>query len=170
MEHQYGMLAVLCMSLSAAAQTAPFEVHVELEETVCHPPAYKVTNNGSGMFWGSGSSQIVRIGNRLFVSAFEHVPGCAPLNNARWALHERGPDGWRLCQRDDSDSRNAILLKQFRAETAPSGPGVDIRELPFCNRDRSDRSEIGRLRCRSYGQNARIGDISLTKTVKGIIH
>lgn len=72
---------------AAPGQPPPFEVRVEAEETVCHPPAYEVTNNGSGMFWGFGSTQIVRAGGKLFVSAFEHVPGAAPLNNARWALY-----------------------------------------------------------------------------------
>jgi hypothetical protein len=86
-----------------ARQPPPFEVRVEVEETVWYPPAYEATNNGSGMFWGSGSSQIVRIGDRLFVSAFEHVPGAAPLNNARWALYERGADGWHRCQGDLKD-------------------------------------------------------------------
>lgn len=55
------------------------------------------------MFWSSGSAQMVRIGDRLFVSAFEAVPGAAPLNNARWALYERSPEGWRFCQRDLKD-------------------------------------------------------------------
>jgi len=87
-------------SRAAADRSAPFEARVEVEETVCHPEA---ANNGAGMFWGSGSTQIVRIGDKLFVSAFEVVPGCAPLNNARWALYERGADGWRLCQRDMKD-------------------------------------------------------------------
>ncbi len=85
---------------AAAGECPPFEVRVEVEETAFRVPAYKVTNNGSGMFWGSGSSQLVRIGDKLFASAFEAVPGCAPLNNARWALYERGADGWRLCLRD----------------------------------------------------------------------
>ncbi len=88
---------------ASADEPPPFAVRVEVEETVCHPPAYEITNNGSGMFWGSGSAQIVRIGERLFVSAFEHVPGAAPLNNARWALYERGADGWHLRQRDLKD-------------------------------------------------------------------
>ena len=87
----------------AGKNRAFFEVRVEADEIVCHLPAYEVTNNGSGMFWGSGSPQIARVGGQLFVSAFEHVPGCAPLNNARWALYERGADGWRLCQRDEKD-------------------------------------------------------------------
>lgn len=87
----------------AAQPVAPFEVHVEVEEIVCPLPAYEVTNNGSGMFWGSGSTQLVRVGDRLFVSVFEAVPGAAPLNNARWALYERGPEGWKVCQRDLKD-------------------------------------------------------------------
>lgn len=82
---------------------APFAVEVEVEEIACELPAYEVTNNGSGMFWSSGSAQMVRIGDRLFVSAFEAVPGLAPLNNARWALYQRRPEGWKLCQRDEKD-------------------------------------------------------------------
>ena len=81
----------------------PFDVRVEVEEIVCELPAYGVTNNGSGMFWSSGSAQMVRVGERLFVSAFEAVPGAAPLNNARWALYERRPEGWKLRQRDEKD-------------------------------------------------------------------
>ena len=72
-----------CTTSRAAPETPAFEARVEAEETVCCPPAYEVTNNGSGMFWGSGSTQIVRLGDKLFVSAFEAVPGVAPLNNAR---------------------------------------------------------------------------------------
>ncbi len=82
---------------------APFHVRVEIDEVVCELPAYEVTNNGAGMFWSSGSAQMVRVGDRLFVSAFEAVPGAAPLNNARWALYERRADGWKLCQRDETD-------------------------------------------------------------------
>jgi hypothetical protein len=103
MRQPWALLAVLSASMSAAGQSPPFEARVEVEETVCYPPAYEVTNNGSGMFWGSGSSQIVRVGEKLFVSAFEAVPDCGPLNNARWALYERGAEGWRLCQWDQKD-------------------------------------------------------------------
>jgi len=86
-----------------SAAAAPFDVRVEADEVVCELPAYEVTNNGSGMFWSSGSAQVVRVGDRLFVSAFEAVPGAAPLNNARWALYERRPEGWTFCQRDEKD-------------------------------------------------------------------
>ena len=88
---------------TGAGGAAPFAVRVEIEEVVCELPDYQATNNGSGMFWSSGSTQMVRVGDRLFVSAFEAVPGAAPLNNARWALYERRPDGWRFCQRDQKD-------------------------------------------------------------------
>lgn len=90
-------------SRQASPPKAPFEVRVEAQETVCELPAYATTNNGSGMFWGSGSTQMVRIGETLFVSAFEAVPGVAPLNNARWALYQRRADGWKLCQRDTKE-------------------------------------------------------------------
>jgi len=88
---------------AAVGGRPPFTVRVEAEEIACYPPAYETTNNGSGMFWGSGSAQMVRIGERLFVSAFEAVPGCAPLNNARWALYERDAEGWKFRQRDEKD-------------------------------------------------------------------
>lgn len=100
------LAAVLVANVCAGAppsQSAPFAMRVEAEETVCQLPPYELTNNGSGMFWGFGSAQLVRVDGKLFVSAFEHVPDAAPLNNARWALYERGEQGWRLCQRDLKD-------------------------------------------------------------------
>ena len=93
----------LAVGLGRAAEEAPFEVVVEVEEDAFPMPAYLDTNNGSGMFWGSGNTHLVRIGDRLFASAHEVVPGCAPLNNARWALYERTAEGWRLCQRDEKE-------------------------------------------------------------------
>jgi hypothetical protein len=111
---------------------APFDVRVEVDEIVCDLPAYNVTNNGSGMFWSSGSTQMVRVGDRLFVSAFEAVPGVAPLNNARWALYERRPEGWKLCQRDEKDrtrepcslatSHAGRLLMSANPTLAPPAP------------------------------------------------
>ena len=94
---------ILAGFATPAPAAEPFDVRVEAEEIVCELPAYDVTNNGSGMFWGSGSTQMVRVGDRLFVSAFEAVPGAAPLNNSRWALYERHPEGWKSCQRDRKD-------------------------------------------------------------------
>ena len=98
-----GLALSAATAVAAAESVPPFEVRVELEETAFPCPAYQVTNNGSGMFWGSGNTQLVRLGDTLFASAFEAVPGCAPLNNARWALYQRDAAGWRLCQRDRED-------------------------------------------------------------------
>jgi len=108
----------------ASCRSAPFEVRVEAEEIVCALDPYEATNNGSGMFWGSGSTQMVRIGDRLFVSAFEAVPRAAPLNNARWALYQRGPEDWRLCQRD---------LKDRTREPCPLGVSHSGRLLMSVN-------------------------------------
>ena len=127
---------------TAEQNKAPFEVKVEVDEVACHPPPYEATNNGSGMFWGSGSSQIVRLGDKLYVSAFETVPGCAPLNNARWALYERGADGWRLCQRDQKDrtrepcpvgvSYSGRLLMSVNPTLAPWVPAPpDFGKAPY---------------------------------------
>ncbi len=134
---------VLAATVAGAAPDAPaFEARVEIEETVCYPPAYEVTNNGSGMFWGSGSTQLVRLGERLFVSAFEAVPEVAPLNNARWALYERGPDGWRFCQRDEKDrtrepcplgvsqaGRLLLSANPTLAALVPLAPGTEVKAL-----------------------------------------
>jgi N-acyl-D-aspartate/D-glutamate deacylase len=120
----------------AAGAAAPFTVRVEADEIACYPPAYEVTNNGSGMFWGSGSTQIVRLGDRLFVSALEAVPGVAPLNNARWALYERCPAGWKFCQRDTQDrtrepcplgvSVSGRLVMSANPTLAPAVPAPDV--------------------------------------------
>jgi len=129
-----GLVLLLCGGtirddLGAAA---PFDVRVEVDEVVCELPAYEVTNNGSGMFWSSGSAQMVRVGDRLFVSAFEAVPGAAPLNNARWALYERRAEGWKFCQRDEKDrtrepcslatSHDGRLLMSVNPTLAPLVP------------------------------------------------
>ncbi|MDX9979389.1 MAG: hypothetical protein RBU25_04985 [Lentisphaeria bacterium] len=95
-------LIALCVGAQEAA-FPPFEVVVEVEENAFPMPAYLDTNNGSAMFWGSGNTHLGRIGERLFATAHEVVPGCAPLNNARWALYERKADGWHLCQRDETE-------------------------------------------------------------------
>jgi len=126
--------APLARHSTGASGGAAFQVRVEIDEVVCHLPPYEETNNGSGMFWGSGSPQIARIGDRLFVSAFEHVEGCAPLNNARWALYERRTDGWRLCQRDPKDrtrepsplavSHSGRLLMSVNPTLAPWVPAA----------------------------------------------
>lgn len=81
---------------SAVTPTAPT---VEVEEDVYR---YEPANNGAGPMWCSGSTCLVRIGDRVFASGLETLADQIPLNNCRWRLYHRGPDGWSLWQADPS--------------------------------------------------------------------
>ena len=87
---------------------------------------------------------MVRVGDRLFVSAFEAVPGAAPLNNARWALYERGPDGWKFRQRDEKDrTREPCSLRPAMTPTShvgqPDTGAARARAGQGCGRSGSTR-------------------------------
>src|SRR4029077_12910560 len=73
--------------LPRAAVLAPA---VEVEEDI-----YTYTNaqNGAGPMWCSGSTTLVRVGDRLFASGLETVPDAKPLNNCRWILFTRAGGG-----------------------------------------------------------------------------
>jgi hypothetical protein len=90
------LLVAALAAPSARAQSSLAPV-VEAEETV-----YRFTpaNNGAGPMWCSGSTCLVRIQDRLFASGLETLTDCAPLNNCRWMLFERGDTGWQLRHRD----------------------------------------------------------------------
>jgi hypothetical protein len=70
--------------------------------------------------------------DRLLVSAFEAVPGAAPLNNARWALYERRPAGQKLCRNRDrwcpQDGRNPAAA----GNPAASCPDSEADRTPAC--------------------------------------
>lgn len=67
-------------------------VRVEVEEKIYD---YQDPQNGAGPMWCRGSTCLVRHGGRVIASGLEVVPGAQPLNNCRWTLFERGPDGWQ---------------------------------------------------------------------------
>ncbi|MBN2476645.1 MAG: hypothetical protein JXB62_18690 [Pirellulales bacterium] len=91
-------LAVLLQSLQhGTAFTAEFQPVVEIEEDVYR---YQPADNGAGPMWCSGSTCLVRIGDEVFASGLETLGDVKPLNNCRWTLWQRGPDGWRLQQAD----------------------------------------------------------------------
>src|SRR6266850_3528296 len=76
-----GLLLMTCtfMRISAAPATLPspaLQPVVEIEEEV-----YKYTsaNNGAGPLWCSGSSCLVRIGDRVFASGIETLENVKPL-------------------------------------------------------------------------------------------
>jgi len=75
------------------------ELHpiVEVEEQVY---TFEPANNGAGPMWGNASTCIVRLGDRVFASGLETIPGVQPLNNVRWMLFCRSEQGWKLVQKD----------------------------------------------------------------------
>jgi len=90
--------------IARAADLPPADVLapvVEVEEDI-----YRYTNaqNGAGPMWCSGSTTLVRTGDRLFVSGLETIPDAKPLNNCRWMLFTRGTNGWTRV-RVDTDGR-----------------------------------------------------------------
>lgn len=100
-------LPVACLTLALtlaltrvpcpAAAAPALQPVVEIEEDVY---THTNANNGAGPMWCSGSTCLVRSGDRLFASGLETVPGLKPLNNCRWLLFSRETNGWRLVRRD----------------------------------------------------------------------
>lgn len=82
--------------LAAAGELAP---RVEIEEDVY---TFTEANNGAGPMWCSGSTCLVRTGERLFASGLETIPDAKPLNNCRWMLFERRESGWERVRVDES--------------------------------------------------------------------
>ena len=72
---------------------------VEMEEDVYR---YESANNGAGPLWCYGSTCLVRIGDEVFASGLETLNDFEPLNNCRWTLYQRGPEGWKLEQVDEA--------------------------------------------------------------------
>jgi hypothetical protein len=84
------LLAIFVLGIGMHAPAAA-EPAVEVEEDI-----YTYTNarNGAGPMWCSGSTTLVRTGDRLFASGLETIPDAKPLNNCRWTLFTRGNNGW----------------------------------------------------------------------------
>ena len=84
---------------------------VEIEEDVY---SYTNANNGAGPMWCSGSTCLVRVGDRIFVTGLETVPDAKPLNNCRWMLFERLAGGWKLVRVDpDGGTREPAPMAAF---------------------------------------------------------
>ncbi len=95
-----GLLVIASITLTCQipAQCSPaLAPKVEIEEQVYH---YQPADNGAGPLWCSGSTCLVRIGQELFASGLETLPGLKPLNNCRWQLFQRQEHGWELQQAD----------------------------------------------------------------------
>jgi hypothetical protein len=131
--------AAAIMALSAAA--APLAPRVEVEEEVY---AFADPNNGSGPMWCSGSTCLVRAGDRVFASGIEVLKEAKPLNNCRWQLFERwdAGSGWQRIQADPKDrtrepsplalgsggqlylSANPTLVADLLAYAGPARPEI----------------------------------------------
>jgi ribose transport system permease protein len=85
---------------AAAAKEPALAPVVEAEEDVY---AFEPANNGSGPMWCSGSTCLVRAGDSVFASGLETLKDAKPLNNCRWLLFARGPNGWTRVQADPVD-------------------------------------------------------------------
>jgi len=72
---------------------------VEIEEDIY---SYEPADNGAGPMWCQGSTCLVRLGEDVFASGIETIPGAKPLNNCRWMLFQRGGRGWRKVYSDAS--------------------------------------------------------------------
>lgn len=81
-----GLLCLLTLSVDASVLPT-----VQIEEDVY---TYQPAENGAGPMWCQGSTCLVRLGEDLFASGLETLPGAKPLNNCRWMLFRRGTVGW----------------------------------------------------------------------------
>ncbi len=74
-------------------------VVVECEEELYR---YAPANNGASPLWCMGDTCLVRVGDDLFASGLETIPGAKPRNNCRWTLSRRATTGWELIRRDET--------------------------------------------------------------------
>jgi len=95
------VVVLLTMAMSVAASRAgdarALQPAVEAEEDVY---SFTPANNGAGPTWCFGSTCLVRSGEDTFASGIETIADAKPLNNCRWTLYKRGPNGWELQQAD----------------------------------------------------------------------
>ncbi|HON91981.1 MAG: hypothetical protein KBI32_08200 [Phycisphaerae bacterium] len=141
-------LVLACISMVQAA----IRPIVEVEEDVY---SYESANNGAGPMWCHGSTCLVRVGEDVFASGLETLPGAKPLNNCRWMLFRRGPQGWEKTYVDPSGrtrepcplagfsdgrlllSANPTLNKDPNAYAGPARPEI----LRFSARNSSRPAE-----------------------------
>ncbi len=122
------------LRLASGVPGAELKPVVESEEDVY---TYTNANNGSGPMWCHGSTSLVRVGNRVFASGLELIPGVKPMNNRRWMLFERNASGWnRVWVDTEGRTREPSPLAAFRngrvfVSTNPSlGPGDETNGYP----------------------------------------
>jgi len=118
------LLVTVCHAAESTPKTPPAPLQppvlqpvVEVEEDVY---SYRPADNGAGPMWCHGSTCLVRIGDDVFASGLETLPGVKPLNNCRWTLWKRTGAGWELQQADAvGRTREPCPLACFGAAGGP---------------------------------------------------
>jgi len=103
-------LAAFVLGSSFLVHAANLVPVVEIEEDVY---TYTNANNGAGPMWCGGSTCLVRSGDHVFASGLETDADAKPLNNCRWMLFHRGPNGWERAHMDDGRTREPSPLATF---------------------------------------------------------
>jgi hypothetical protein len=122
---------VLLASAFAGAAAVPLQPVVEVEEDVY---SYTPADNGAGPMWTHGNTCIVRVGEELLASGLETLPDHKPLNNVRWLLFRRGPEGWQQTTRGEgTHEREPCPLVAY-----PGGPVLLSTNPNACKPDEYD--------------------------------
>ncbi len=89
--------------LFVVALVLPVIGHAQTVEVKAEEEVYKFfnPNNGSGPLWAYGSTEIVRIGDDVYVCQQETGDGVPPLSNTRWRLLKRAAEGWKMLAEQD---------------------------------------------------------------------
>lgn len=77
----------------------PVRLAVEAEETLY---ADRFSNNGACPMWCYNNTCVVRVGDELFASGYERLPGAPPMNDCCWALWQRRAGRWQRRLADDT--------------------------------------------------------------------
>ena len=88
-------------------------------------------DNGAGPLWDLGSTNLVRLGDRVFASGVETLPGVPPYNNSLCHLWQRDARGWSLAHPNVSGrTREPCPLVAL-----PSQNQILLSANPTLNRD-----------------------------------
>lgn len=104
------LLVLAAWMLAAGAGASELRPQVEVEEEVYR---YESANNGAGPMWCHGSTCLVRVGNQVFASGLETIPGAKPTNNCLPMLFCRNSDGWAQVYKDSGRTREPSPMVRF---------------------------------------------------------
>ncbi|MCJ8329694.1 MAG: hypothetical protein HRT89_06320 [Lentisphaeria bacterium] len=127
------------------------DIKLELEE---ENEMYKYTwpSNGSGAFWTTGNSCIVRRGKEVYATGIEHMPKKANPNNVRWVLFKK-TDGkmLRIADGGDTSEREPCPIGALKDGTVlissnpvDAKPRNSTAKLLFIN-PKKDKAELSPL-------------------------